>query len=518
MAEKTKPVKLSSKEVNPTKFIELNPTIQSGGKKTTAVLTMGDFSSPNSADHRLVEYMATYANAENSDPFVFIVRENIDEEHYRIPKNVFGDIVHENVVENMEEALSILLDNYANITVISPGVNLIEMREVSGRIASGSIQVIEYADPEIRRSALDSQLHEKIHPLSYSERIRRAQTMKRYARRMEIARERAENRRATPEKIRERARRRALEIIRARITSNKNYAELSNIEKNAVDMRLMGIPASVIERIARKLIPVVKRAEADKFNRKHHHVSLSASSTGHAGHINESFESMFEQAFILTQEEDQTIPNIFALIEAVETSHLDRARDAIKNEKRTDAIKHQKMITTAKHADINRKAAARFAELRKESSDVIQNIIDRELERKKLLSAVRDFSDTPDISYISGKSKEDEAKAAAIKSNLKGYDYNDILRLYKAAAAGKVSTQNFKAFDVTESENNTPAQREWGTDSLTDIYKDQTPGQSMEEGSKGLWYNIRQRRKKGLRRLRPGEKGYPETLDIEDGK
>lgn len=33
---------------------------------------------------------------------------------------------------------------------------------------------------------------------------------------------------------------------------------------------------------------------------------------------------------------------------------------------------------------------------------------------------------------------------------------------------------------------------------------------------KGLWHNIHQRRKKGLRPKRPGEKGYPKTLDIRE--
>ena len=32
---------------------------------------------------------------------------------------------------------------------------------------------------------------------------------------------------------------------------------------------------------------------------------------------------------------------------------------------------------------------------------------------------------------------------------------------------------------------------------------------------KGLWYNIRKRREKGLPRKKPGQKGYPKTLDIE---
>ena len=32
---------------------------------------------------------------------------------------------------------------------------------------------------------------------------------------------------------------------------------------------------------------------------------------------------------------------------------------------------------------------------------------------------------------------------------------------------------------------------------------------------KGMWDRFRERRKAGKRRLRPGEKGYPKTLDIE---
>jgi hypothetical protein len=39
--------------------------------------------------------------------------------------------------------------------------------------------------------------------------------------------------------------------------------------------------------------------------------------------------------------------------------------------------------------------------------------------------------------------------------------------------------------------------------------------ETLQEKSKGLWANIHARRKKGLRPKRPGEKGYPKTLDIE---
>lgn len=59
------------------------------------------------------------------------------------------------------------------------------------------------------------------------------------------------------------------------------------------------------------------------------------------------------------------------------------------------------------------------------------------------------------------------------------------------------------------------SQPEWGTPESTAKAKSKTPGE-QKEGSKGLWHNIHKRREKGLRPLRPGEKGYPKTLDIEE--
>lgn len=42
------------------------------------------------------------------------------------------------------------------------------------------------------------------------------------------------------------------------------------------------------------------------------------------------------------------------------------------------------------------------------------------------------------------------------------------------------------------------------------------PG-SIEEENPGLWANMHNRRKKGLPKKKPGQKGYPKTLDIEEG-
>ena len=68
---------------------------------------------------------------------------------------------------------------------------------------------------------------------------------------------------------------------------------------------------------------------------------------------------------------------------------------------------------------------------------------------------------------------------------------------------------------------------DWGTPESTKKAKKMTPGQTVKEEKdthktkdgrtvkKGLWYNINQRRKKGLPPKKPGDEGYPKTLKIE---
>ena len=74
-------------------------------------------------------------------------------------------------------------------------------------------------------------------------------------------------------------------------------------------------------------------------------------------------------------------------------------------------------------------------------------------------------------------------------------------------------------------------QPEWGTPESSKKAKKCTPGQEdvKEESDthitkdgkrakKGLWYNIHQRRKKGLPPKKPGDEGYPKTLNIEQNE
>lgn len=389
-------------------------------------------------------------------------------------------------------------------------------------------------------------LEEKIRPMSYSERIKRAQTMRRYAKRLEMAKERAAMRRASPEKIRARARKRALEIIRARILKNKQYSELSSAEKQAIDKRLMNIPDAMINRIVRKITPAVKKADAERLQQRHHHVSTSASATGHRSTTNERFENLFVNGDIndlfeqflegvdtlpkhegsvwydasrTLSENADPIQQAEDLMSMVESTFTDRAKTRIDSEKRANELRHHRMMVAAKRADLNRKAQETEREIRNEASDLINRLATRELERKKLFAALNDYSQSAaDMKYASTKQIEKAAKAALAKHKITGFTHGDLISLHNRVANARSYRKAYDVFDAMEStdpETNTPYDREWGTDSLTDTYKKATPGQNVSEESKGLWYNIRQRRKKGLRRLRPGEKNYPKTLDID---
>jgi hypothetical protein len=554
--------KVVLKKFSPSKYVEVNPTLERD-KKSKAMLTMGDYSPPSIADQRLVETLKKYAKLYEADTYVFVSNRDVSEgyldEQQRIgmSQSVFGNIVYPSAVPTILEALKVCEDEYNSVVIVCMQEEAYDVSNVVAmhrdELRFESIDIVPYSDPgsydviaehairgdftsfkqslamPLRPSARDifeavvvqldglseGYLTEKIRPIPYSERIKKAQTMRRYAKRIEIARERAAERRASPEKLRERARKRALEIIRSRILRNKDYAELSVVEKNALDARLMNIPPAVIERIAKRLLPVVRKVETERLSRSHsHHVSLSASATGHRGHVNEAFKNYTDAVF----ESVEVLTDLNQLIEALETSNTDRVRSVIASEKKVDAVRHHRMMTNARHADVNKRASKRFADIRDRMNeaddlDPIQTIIKRELERKNMLAALKDYEATPDI--------DGDAGSVTSKYNLDPEKAKELEKLYNRYRLTKGHKAYLNTFDVTESldpEESIPDQREWGTDSLTDIYKRETPGQVVEEKHKpkGLWYNIRKRREKGLRRLRPGEKGYPKTLDIED--
>lgn len=130
-----------------------------------------------------------------------------------------------------------------------------------------------------------SYVHEEIlnerTALTLAQRRKRAMTMRRYKNKMAVARERLANRRASEDKLKTRARKKALGALKKRLMGGREYRELSPAEKYAIDKRAERLPDTLVARIAQKLLPKVRQAETERLRSR-------------TMHRNESFDEAFE--------------------------------------------------------------------------------------------------------------------------------------------------------------------------------------------------------------------------------
>lgn len=102
-------------------------------------------------------------------------------------------------------------------------------------------------------------------------RLHRAQVMRRIAPKLQRAKKQAEARRASDERIKMRADRKARSLVRQRLigASGRSYEELSTGEKIQVDKRLEA-KVGLIKRIAKRILPAVRKAEMERLSAHTH--------------------------------------------------------------------------------------------------------------------------------------------------------------------------------------------------------------------------------------------------------
>lgn len=103
--------------------------------------------------------------------------------------------------------------------------------------------------------------------MSKSTRMKKSRMMK--AKGKQIARKRkiALKRRATPEKLKSRALKKARDIITKRILKDRKKSELSISGRERLEKRL-DKKKTVIKRIAKKILPKVRGAEAERLKKR----------------------------------------------------------------------------------------------------------------------------------------------------------------------------------------------------------------------------------------------------------
>lgn len=299
-------------------------------KSNSVVLTFGRFSPPTTGHEKLVNKIKDEAKKRKADPLVYAShtydkKKNPLTYNDKIAflKTAFGNIIKKSDARSIIEVAKELSSQYDNlvvvvgqdriaefqrllnayngkeysfkkIEVVSAGERDPDAEDVSGMSASKLRSLAVAKDFEAFKKGLpkklqshakdvydtllkgmglmedmelnDIELEEKVTPLTFAQRLKRSMVMRRYAGKIAAARMRAQKRRASPTKLKDRSHRKALTLLRAKLSRSKGYGEMSASEKLTLDKRLSGIPQAIINRIALKQLPAVRKAEMQRMS------------------------------------------------------------------------------------------------------------------------------------------------------------------------------------------------------------------------------------------------------------
>jgi hypothetical protein len=104
-------------------------------------------------------------------------------------------------------------------------------------------------------------------PLTPSQRIARSRQMKRIMPKIKKKREIAMRKKASPDQLKMRAQKKATDVIRKKfVPDGQDYKSMSFAQKIQLDKKVEKKKAA-IKKIAKKLMPKIKRAEADRIEK-----------------------------------------------------------------------------------------------------------------------------------------------------------------------------------------------------------------------------------------------------------
>ncbi|QIG66052.1 putative rIII lysis inhibition accessory protein, rapid lysis phenotype [Ochrobactrum phage vB_OspM_OC] len=112
-------------------------------------------------------------------------------------------------------------------------------------------------------------------PLDYGQRLARARNIRKYRKKMSIARNRLAKRLAQPEQLEKRARRMAVKMVR-RIVAGRaglKYSQLSVAQKMEIDKRVAK-KKGLIDRFAKRLMPKVRKADRERLAQRNQNESI----------------------------------------------------------------------------------------------------------------------------------------------------------------------------------------------------------------------------------------------------
>jgi len=333
-------------------FIELNPTMNEA-RAETAVVTFGRFNPPHKGHEKLINKVIAEAKARKAIPLVYASHTKDKKKNplpydskIKYLKMAFGRAIRKSNARTIIEVAKELSGRYNNLVVVvgsdrvqefkllltkyngheynyktievvsagerdpdSDGVSGMSASKLRALAAEGDFDSFRRGLP-LKLSSVAEKIYEEIRSnmgieeefgyeegeqlderqaLNVQQRRARGRTMRRYKSKLAAARRRARRRKASPDKLKQRARKKARALIRQRFLQGRNYNELSAAEKMQVDKRVLRIPDTIISRIATRQLPKVRQAEMQRLS------TLASGGSTKKESFNEAFESFLNE-------------------------------------------------------------------------------------------------------------------------------------------------------------------------------------------------------------------------------
>ena len=287
------------------------------------VIAFGRMNPPTVGHEKLVTKIKSVARKNRATPLLYLSHSQDKkknplsyEDKIRLAKKAFGSLVQKSnsrtiidiakELENTYDELIVvggsdrvddfqkLLDRYngkdyafKKITVVSAGKRDPGSDDVSGMSASklrslaltGKVKEFKAGLPARLRSSKDSnEMYDKIRKaggitedmsldevLSFQQRMKRKQMMRRIKGKIKMGKRRAKYKIAAPDKLKKRSAKKARELIRARIAGSqgKKYKDLPYAGRAQVDKKVEK-KKDLIARLAKRMLPKVKKAEMER--------------------------------------------------------------------------------------------------------------------------------------------------------------------------------------------------------------------------------------------------------------
>lgn len=307
-------------------IIDVNPTLEGVDLlkfNKTAVVTLLKMSPPSKQHDEFIDHLWDVAIGHSVEaPMVFIqdfgaegpVETSVGgdgqavepegffwldpSDSFALANEAYGDIIQEAPIGSVYSLIEKLLSSYTDIVLVLPedevryvnrkehNIEVLEYRDFdetaiayrlynlavanSPEFESELAEGIEYLAPElIDIYAIADSEEEFGEALTYGQRLKRAQIFRRNKRKIAVARERMRHKIASTDKLKVRARKKAIQSIRKKVAGARgvDYNNLSVGEKIQIDKRVEQRKGA-IGRIAAKILPKLRKDELKKIQPK----------------------------------------------------------------------------------------------------------------------------------------------------------------------------------------------------------------------------------------------------------